>query len=406
VTQVATKQRRTTASQKRTRPSRQKGATEQAKSPRAQGHAKTSKRNGAVAKPAKAVAKRAKSGAKPATSGDRRSGQGGRRLAAAFDGASRLPALAESRRRLLLVSERRGSSPAELAEVIESDVALTIAVMRAAGANGDGRTGGVRQAIEALSEPGMRKVVASIDAYDPLESPSALASRNEQFRRHAVATRHAADRVAELVRLPDRDELAVAALVHDLGQLVLGEMYGQFEGPNREHMAPEERVRCERRELGIDHALVGAVLVRRWGFPRGVATAVEQHHSPEADGHAAAIRLGDLMVHHARGDAAPTDAIAAAAARLGIDQVRLAALLYEFPHSGTARRRAADPCPLSVREIDALRGLAEGKVYKQIAHELSLSVSTIRTHLHNVYRKIGAVDRAQAVLIARDRGWI
>jgi len=45
-------------------------------------------------------------------------------------------------------------------------------------------------------------------------------------------------------------------------------------------------------------------------------------------------------------------------------------------------------------------------VYKQIASELSLSVSTIRTHLHNVYRKIGAVDRAQAVLIAHEHGWL
>ncbi len=84
----------------------------------------------------------------------------------------------------------------------------------------------------------------------------------------------------------------------------------------------------------------------------------------------------------------------------------IAPLLYEFPHSGETPRRPTDPSPLSAREVDALRGLAEGKVYKQIARELSLSVSTIRTHLHNVYRKIGAVDRAQAVLIARDRGWI
>ena len=45
-------------------------------------------------------------------------------------------------------------------------------------------------------------------------------------------------------------------------------------------------------------------------------------------------------------------------------------------------------------------------VYKQIAGEMQLSVLTIRTHLHNVYRKIGAADRAQAVLTARDRGWI
>src|SRR4051794_1569467 len=35
---------------------------------------------------------------------------------------------------------------------------------------------------------------------------------------------------------------------------------------------------------------------------------------------------------------------------------------------------------------------------KQIAHELDLSTSTVRTHLHNIYGKLGAVDRAQAVL--------
>ena len=81
--------------------------------------------------------------------------------------------------------------------------------------------------------------------------------------------------------------------------------------------------------------------------------------------------------------------------------------MYEFPHSArTKRRRSPEPCPLSARELDALRGLAEGKVYKEIAEELSLSASTVRTHLHNVYRKIGAVDRAQAVLLARDKGWI
>jgi DNA-binding NarL/FixJ family response regulator len=30
----------------------------------------------------------------------------------------------------------------------------------------------------------------------------------------------------------------------------------------------------------------------------------------------------------------------------------------------------------------------------------------VRTHLHNPYAKLGAVDRAQAVLIATERGWI
>jgi DNA-binding NarL/FixJ family response regulator len=61
---------------------------------------------------------------------------------------------------------------------------------------------------------------------------------------------------------------------------------------------------------------------------------------------------------------------------------------------------------LSAREVQVLQGLAQGKVYKQIAAELGLSTSTVRTHLHNVYGKLGAMDRAQAVLTATERGWI
>ena len=70
------------------------------------------------------------------------------------------------------------------------------------------------------------------------------------------------------------------------------------------------------------------------------------------------------------------------------------------------RTRQIDPCPLSTREVEVLKRLAEGKVYKQIAHELALSTSTVRTHLHNIYGKLGAVDRAQAVLMATERGWL
>jgi DNA-binding NarL/FixJ family response regulator len=75
-------------------------------------------------------------------------------------------------------------------------------------------------------------------------------------------------------------------------------------------------------------------------------------------------------------------------------------------HGPTGRRRPRVPCPLSSREVEVLARLAEGKVYKQIALELSLSTSTVRTHLHNIYGKLGAVDRAQTVLLATERGWL
>jgi putative nucleotidyltransferase with HDIG domain len=338
---------------------------------------------------------------------DRRIGQGGHRLSAAFDTVSALPALAESRRRLLSATNGAASSGDELANAIESDAALAIQIMRAANNGGGphGRTRGVREAVDVLTVERIRRIAEQVDTYDPFERPNSLSERHERFRRHAVATRYAADRIAELARLTDRDELAVAALLHDVGRLVLAELHSAFSDTG-DRITPDERIRRERRELGIDHALVGAVLVRRWALSPNVAAAIERHHSPKASGHAAAIRLADLIVHYASGDPVTPDSIVEAAGQLGMERDAVVPLLYEFPHAGAVIKRNTDPCPLSDREIDALRGLAEGKVYKQIAQELSLSVSTIRTHLHNVYRKIGAVDRAQAVLIAHEHGWI
>ena len=338
----------------------------------------------------------------------RGNGVGGRRLADAFDAVTALPALAEARTRLLGLCDKPATSSNELAEAVEADAALAIAIMRAAN-NGDGpsgRTGGVREAVEALSVERVHKLADNLETYNVLEAPGVTADRWERFRRHGVAVRVGAERIGELERLPQRDELAVSALLHDVGKLVIVQLYGEPRGGTEGRETPEDRVRNERRELGIDHALVGAVLVRRWGLPPVIATAIERHHSQDASGHAAAIRLADLIVHHASGDPVSTDAMRATASELDIDEPALSGLMFEFPHVGERRRRATEPCPLSTREIDALRGLAEGKVYKQIAQELTLSVSTVRTHLHNVYRKIGAVDRAQAVLIARDRGWL
>jgi DNA-binding response OmpR family regulator len=66
----------------------------------------------------------------------------------------------------------------------------------------------------------------------------------------------------------------------------------------------------------------------------------------------------------------------------------------------------AGPSPLTEREREVVRLLASGKTYKQVAQALGVSQSTIRNHLHNVYQKLEVVDRAQAVIVCRDNGWI
>ena len=331
----------------------------------------------------------------------------GRVLAAAFDEAERQPALIESRDQALDLTAR-GAPPHEIAAVVEGDVGLTCAIVRAAGQlQGGGRIRSVPDAVQRLGPGAAEAILRSAPSYDLFNGDGRLALQPDRFRLHALSVQRAADRIAEMTGFTERDELALAAVLHDIGRPVLARLHpGYAERFDRRGGTPDDRMAAERRELGIDHALVGGVLTRRWGMHARVAEAVERHHSTEAQGTAAVIRVADMVAAHLEDCPVSSEDLLQAGAATGLDEQGVRAVLYELPQGKSARRRASGPCPLSARELDVLRRLAEGKVYKQIAQELELSASTVRSHLHNVYGKLGALDRAQAVLIATDQGWI
>jgi len=200
---------------------------------------------------------------------------------------------------------------------------------------------------------------------------------------------------------------AVEAILHDIGRPVLARLHpGYAERFDRHGGTPDDRIVAERRELGIDHALVGGVLTRRWGVHARIAETIERHHTKGVDGLAGIVRTADMIAAHVEDSPISLPALLEAGESCELGEQGVRQVLYELPKGTGVRRRAGGPCPLSARELDVLRRLAEGKVYKQIAQDLDLSASTVRSHLHNVYGKLGALDRAQAVLMATERGWI
>ncbi|AKT50510.1 response regulator [Arsenicicoccus sp. oral taxon 190] len=67
--------------------------------------------------------------------------------------------------------------------------------------------------------------------------------------------------------------------------------------------------------------------------------------------------------------------------------------------------RLRDPRPdLSAREVDVLRGVAEGLSNKAIARSLFISEATVKTHLVHCFDKLGVDSRTAAVAEARRRG--
>ena len=334
----------------------------------------------------------------------------GRRLTAAFQALEAFPALAESRNRVLRVVREDQTSVGEVVAAVESDVALVITVLRIANRTAQrkkGKIATIPDAVDILSPEGVETLAARSATFDFFERTPGWDVMPERFRLHAVATQAAADRLAREMEFEDRDELLCSALLHDVGKLVLAHAYPGY--PSQVHgsaRTPEERIHRERLELGVDHALVGGVLARRWALPNRLARAIERHHAENAEDEAALVRLADMLAHYGHAQPVNPKALLQAAHACDLSTEQLRAVMYELPQGTGHAKRNVDPCPLSNREVEVLKRLAEGKVYKQIAHELELSTSTVRTHLHNTYAKLGAVDRAQAVLIATERGWI
>jgi putative nucleotidyltransferase with HDIG domain len=236
----------------------------------------------------------------------------GRRLTAAFEALEAFPALAESRNRLLRIVSQERVSAGEVVAAVESDVALVIATLRLANqveGRSRGRVESIVKSVELLSPEAVQALASRARTYDFFERSSVWDAAPERFRLHGVATQRAADRLATETGYEHRDRLMVTALLHDIGKLVLMHAYPGYPGQvHQGARTPEERIHRERRELGVDHALVGGVLARRWGLPKAVASVIERHHAEDVSGEAAYVRLADMLAHYSQGQAvSPTE---------------------------------------------------------------------------------------------------
>jgi len=110
----------------------------------------------------------------------------------------------------------------------------------------------------------------------------------------------------------------------------------------------------------------------------------------------------------------PLAALLREAASQGIAPDYVAKLLAEFEAEAQARRRPrkapapsapppAQPLiePLSERELEVLQLLVEGQTYHEIAQALYVSVNTVKTHLKNIYGKLGVHNRREATALAK-----
>jgi DNA-binding NarL/FixJ family response regulator len=106
-------------------------------------------------------------------------------------------------------------------------------------------------------------------------------------------------------------------------------------------------------------------------------------------------RLVEALLAAARGESVLQPSVAA----------RVVARFAQLPDDAPPRQQPL-VVPLSDRELEVLRLLADGGSNREIAAELFLAEGTVKNHVTNVLAKLGARDRTQAALRARGLGLI
>jgi putative nucleotidyltransferase with HDIG domain len=306
------------------------------------------------------------------------------------------------------VMDALATGGSELVSAIESDIGLTVATLRRAqDAKARRPVASVPDAVAVLEASDIDEATRDLpQAHFPWRT--ALDARLHRLRAHAQSVSRAAERIARELDRKDVDEILAAALLHDVGKLVLARARSDYEAAlDPRTQSPEARAHAEHLTFAIDHASLGGLLLSRWGLPSTLEKAVAGHHTAASgDDPATLIRLADQVARHAQGDRIDQRVMLELAAACGLSVASLREVLFDLPRAGGSQKRRAEPSPLSDREETVLRGLSEGKGSKTIAAELGISASTVRSFLNTLYKKLAVNDRAQAVLKATEMGWI
>jgi len=195
-------------------------------------------------------------------------------------------------------------NPEAVAEAVKFDQALTTNVLRYCNSSyfGIRRTiSNLKEAIIYIGLSELKKIIVRSGTRQYFEKRKSGYEQNTgELWTHVLASSILAEKIKVLIVESNTDNVFIAALLHDIGKLVLSEFVEDFSGKifNLIDEKGLSFLEAEKSVLGIDHADLGAVILEKWEFPEDIITAVKKHHTHFEDEDSALdniVRLSDSM---------------------------------------------------------------------------------------------------------------
>ncbi len=176
----------------------------------------------------------------------------------------RLPSIPQAYHQLTALAVDPTKGVIDVARVIERDPAMSAKVLQLVSSSYFGTRRDVRsiqQAVGLLGIDLLKVLVLTANTFTAAADLKIEGATLQEFQRFSVATACAAKRMAPPALA---EEAFTAALVHDIGKLILA------------------LGRVAESEIGVTHADVGSYLLGLWGLPFTILEAVAYHHTPSS----------------------------------------------------------------------------------------------------------------------------
>jgi len=209
------------------------------------------------------------------------------------------PSIPGSAVKLLELLENEDASVKEIEDVLRLDPGMTANVLKLTNSAYFGlptQVGSVKRAVMLLGMNKIKQLVMASCVGAVMDGPiPGYDLPAGELWRHSIAVSVAAEGLSRELKLKGTEDIFTAALVHDVGKLILGQFI-------QEDLAAIDAAAgsdvsfeiAEKQVLGTDHAEIGARILSHWSLPDDLVHAVRWHHDPDA---AEAQKLTTDIVH-------------------------------------------------------------------------------------------------------------
>jgi HD-like signal output (HDOD) protein/ActR/RegA family two-component response regulator len=205
-----------------------------------------------------------------------------------LSGIDALPSAPATYAKLASLIDNPNASLGAIADLIESDMAMSAKVLQLANSAlvASGRkVSNVQDAVRMLGLLAIREYVLNpfLQVFEVFAAGQAGPDRFGKLARHAALTAHIARKIAPSDSI--RHLAFLTGLMHDIGRLILlsklPELAAEIEREAEQKDCSVEDV--ELRRLGVTHAEIGGYLLGLWGIPPEICRAVSHHHTRNTD---------------------------------------------------------------------------------------------------------------------------